>query len=667
MVRITACLAAGTLCGIQRWLPADTALIGFLLLAVVYYPAAILKQRIATGMVGLAAVFMAGLQLGGQWEPSTDDGHLTRHPGAFRSYLARVEGPPEQVRSGNRIPVRITAVHDGTGWKSLHAGSHLIISSDAPKVLNGEYLLVKGMPVRIQPPGNPNEFDYGTYLARQGIFFRHKVSTTDVVVLSGPVKDLRWLANSGRQACIQRINDLLPDPQAAGVTLALLIGITDGIDPELITSYAATGTLHVLAVSGMHVGVIYWLVMTLLAPFKRSPRGEQIMAALAILLLWVYAMITGLTPSVLRATIMCSFMALSTPFRLYTRLDNTLAASAFLLMLDDPLVITRAGFQLSFLAVAGILLINRNLHQRLEPSFKPAAWCWSIICVSVSAQYLTLPLTLYLFNQFPVWFIPANLVIIPLSFAVMGLGMALLIAGNIAVIGPVLVTATGWTVNIMNEAASMIEHLPLAVIRDIRISGIQAILLFLMLLTILILVKTRRPQWIIVGSLFAIGSAMIDEFTFDSCSAFSGFTVYRQPGIASLDVRQGGHVIHLGGPADIHSKKNNLITGTSVIQTIHSKTLPMARFRIGDDTLIYLNALPPDQMVLRCRWLVLGRGAKGFDPIKLRQTEVIVASDVAPFEAARLEALCNAKVIPIHVTSRSGAFRHEEPGLRWLD
>ncbi|MFM7327887.1 MAG: ComEC/Rec2 family competence protein [Bacteroidota bacterium] len=667
MVRITAWLAAGIVFGIPQWLPRDAALIGFILLAIFFYAAVIHKQKIATGIIGLASVFMAGLQLGSHWDASQESGHLTGHPDSFQYYLARVAGPPEQTRSGNRIPVRITATHDHHGWKLLQSGSHLLTGTDPPEVIHGEYLLVKGMPQQVQSTGNPNEFDYRTHLARQGIFFRHKVSAAEVVVVSGPVRNLRWLANTGRQACIKRINDLLPDPQAAGITLALLIGITDGIDPELITSYAATGTLHVLAVSGMHVGVIYWLVMTLLAPLQRLHNGDRYLAALAILLLWVYAMITGLSPSVLRATIMCSFMALSTPFRLNTRLDNTLAASAFLLMLDDPLVITRAGFQLSFLAVAGILLINQKLHSRLEPSFKPAAWAWSITAVSVSAQYLTLPLTLYLFNQFPVWFIPANLVIIPLSFAVMGFGMALLIAGKIAVIGPWLITATEWTVQIMNDAASLIEHLPMAVIRDIRISGMQAVLLFMMLISILILVKVRRLHWIFIGLAFAALFALSDVFTISNSSAVTGFTVYRQPGRASIDLRNGTQVIHLGQPDDPHSKKNNLVNATSVIRSIDSGTIPMAQFRIGQDTLIYLNALPPDRMVLHCRWLIVGRGAKGYQFNNLKVQHVIVATDVSSFEAKRVETRCKSRNIPVHLTARSGAFRHEQPGLPRLD
>lgn len=667
MVRIAAWLAAGICCGIPQWFPPDASLIIFLLLAISFYAATLGKLRITTGITGLAAVFMAGLYLGTRWDKSIENGHLTGYANAFGFYLAKVEGPPERIRSGNRIPVRIIGIYDGARWKSLHAGSHLVTGPIPPDVLHGEFLLIRGMPLRVQPPGNPNEFDYQTYLARQGIFFRHKVSEADVVVLSGPVRNLRWLANTARQTCINRITNLLPDPQAAGITLALLIGITDGIDPELISSYAATGTLHVLAVSGMHVGVIYWLVMALLAPLQQLQRGEQYMAALAILLLWVYAMITGLSPSVLRATIMCSFMALSKPFSLTTRLDNTLAASAFLLMLNDPLVITRAGFQLSFLAVAGILLINRKLSSRLEPSIKPVAWAWSITSVSVSAQYLTLPLTLYLFNQFPVWFIPANLVIIPLSFAVMGLGMVLLIAGNLAVIGPLLVTVTGWTVNIMNEAASMIEHLPMALIRDIRMSGMQAVLLFLMLITMLILVRTRRYQWMYPALMFAALFALTDFILLGDAAGVTGFTVYRQPGMASIDLRMGRSVLHLGQPEDSHSKKNNLVTGTSVIRSINSETMAMARFRIGADTLIFLNALPVDRMVLRCRWLVIGRGAKGYSFNNQQVKQVIVATDVSRFEATRLEALCRAKNIPIHLTAQVGAYHHEQPGLPRLD
>ena len=667
MVRITAFLAAGILLGIPGWWGILPSLFGFLIAAILFYHCALRKQKLAAGTFGLIAVLMAGLHLGSGWNASVADDHLIHFQRDFQFYLAQVEGPPEQTRAGHRIPVRILSIRDSTGWRAVHARSHLLIRTDPPSVIHGEWLLIRGMPKRVSPPGNPNEFDYKSHLERQGVFYRHTVRLTDLTVLTGPEKNFSWLSAAGREACIRRIGSLVQDPQAAAITLALLIGITDGIDPDLMTSYAATGTLHVLAVSGMHVGVIYWIVLQLLRPLRRFRNADRWIAFIAILLLWTYAMVTGLSPSVLRAVVMCSFMALMKPFRLRTNMNNTLAASAFLLMLNDPLIITRAGFQLSFLAVTGILVINRSLHQKLEPETNIGAWCWSIVCVSISAQYFTLPLTLYLFNQFPVWFIPANLIIIPLSFAVMGLGMLLLMGGSIPIAGPWLASLTGWMVNLMNHIAAFMENLPFAVIRDIHITGMQAVLLFLLLIAILILIRVRHYAWIIITVLLAAGFWWIDVRRFDEAASVSGFIVYQQKGITSIDIRKGAHVMHLGDPDDFHALRNNLAERTEIIQTIDGRSMPMARFPIGFDTLIYLNALPPPGERIQCRWLVMGAGANGLSLHSVRAQQIIAGSDVKPFEARRMEKACHVAGIPFHWTTQAGAFIHKQPELRRLD
>ncbi len=667
MVRITAFLAAGILLGIPGWCGIMPSLYGFLIAAILFYHCALRKQKLAAGTFGLTAVMMAGLHLGSGWNASETDGHLTRYQGDLQFYLAQVEAPPERIRTGNRIPVHIRAIRDTNGWELRQTRSHLLTGADPPAVIHGEWLLIRGMPKRVSPPGNPNEFDYKSHLERQGVFYRHTIHLTDLTVLTGPEKNFSWLAAAGRMACIRRIESLVRDPQAAAITLALLIGITDGIDPELITSYAATGTLHVLAVSGMHVGVIYWLVLQLLRPLRRLKNADRLIAFAAILLLWTYAMVTGLSPSVLRAVVMCSFMALTKPFRLRTEMNNTLAASAFLLMLNDPLIITRAGFQLSFFAVTGILVINRSLHQKLEPETNIGAWCWSIACVSVSAQYFTLPLTLYLFNQFPVWFIPANLIIIPLSFAVMGLGILLLMAGSIPIAGPWIASLTGWMVNLMNHIAAFMEELPFAVISDIHLTGMQAILLFLLLITLLILIRTRHSAWIIVASVMASGFCWIDVHKFNKAASVTGFTVYRQSRITSIDIRNGAHVIHLGGPADVHSLRNNLAERTEIIQTTDGRSIRMARYAFGNDTLVYLNAVPPPGETVRGRWLVIGSGAKGLSMTALRTPQVIAGSEVNPYEANRMEKTCHDAGIAFHWTSRDGAFIHQQLELRRLD
>jgi len=682
MVRITAFLAIGILTGLQEWSDTFLPFCGFLLASTLFFIHSKKGKRFASGICGLTAVALTGMFFGAGWNPAGQTGHLTSYSGTFNAYLASVEGPPEKIRSGYRIPVQIRCLYYSGKWLPYKSGCHLIMNTTPPGLLYGEQLLIRGMPRRITGPANPHEFDYRLYLERQGIFYRHRLEEQDLTVMTGPRMGLRWIAAAARAACIRRIEGVVAEPQAAAITLALLIGITDGIDPEHINSYASTGTLHVLAVSGLHVGIICWLILLLLKPLRSLRNGEQIIAAAAILMLWAYALVTGLTPSVLRAVVMCTFVVLAKPFRLRTHIENSLAASAFLLMLQDPLIITRPGFLLSFLAVAGILLIHRPLHQLLEPESSLAAWCWNITCVSVASQYFTLPVTLYLFNQFPVWFIPANLVIIPLSLLVMTLGMALLVAGGIPYLGAGLAQLTEASVTLMNTSAATIEHLPWAVIRDIHLSEWQAVLLGGFLLAFLPYIRYLKPagasfpspqkpkgRWLqlITVFLFASAFAFTDFIHMRRASEQTGIIVYREHGTTSIDIRTGAHVFHLGSATDRHATEYWRAEGLHHVLHGDSRKIPMARIRIGTDTLTYLNTSFSNGQQVMGTWLVLGPNAEGLEKNSIRTKAVIASSGVRPAESKRIEGMCTSMGIPFHSTDGSGAFIHLRKGLGRLE
>lgn len=211
-----------------------------------------------------------------------------------------------------------------------------------------------------------------------------------------------WLEASG-----------LPGPERALVK-AVLLGVRDEMDQGQKQDFIRSGTVHVLAVSGSHVAIIYISIAGGLSFLGKKRQGRWVRGAITLLMLWLYAGITGFSPSVLRATLTFSLFVLADMGGWRTGALNSLASAAVLLLLWDPGMMVQPGFQLSFLAVLGIVMFYRPLMDRWAAPDPVLHYFWSLCAVSLAAQAFTLPLSLYLFHAFPIWFLPANLVVVGL-------------------------------------------------------------------------------------------------------------------------------------------------------------------------------------------------------------------------------------------------------------
>src|SRR5690606_30371161 len=232
----------------------------------------------------------------------------------------------------------------------------------------GDLLVIKGAPQRPDPPANPAEFDYARYLEQRNIFHQHFVREGVMRMGAEPSNGVLALAYKLRARAEAVLRTYVPGERAQGIARALVLGVTDGLDNELREAYAGVGVMHILAVSGLHVGVIYFVLASLLRPLNRLPKGNWAVAVISIFVLWLYAFITGLSPSVLRAVTMFSFLTLAKPWRRGTNVYNTLAVSAFVMLLADPWLVCSVGFQLSYLAVLGIVYFYPRLIPLWEPT-----------------------------------------------------------------------------------------------------------------------------------------------------------------------------------------------------------------------------------------------------------------------------------------------------------
>ena len=333
--------------------------------------------------------------------------------------------------------------------------------------------------LNVQNPKNPHEFNFANYLSHEDI-------DAQSFLFSGSWKKTGNSANFWlntiyeiRAWCSDQFDNSILSEENKAVAKALILGDKETISDELMLSYGAAGALHVLAVSGLHVGIVMLMLGFVLNPLRRFRHGKLMILILALSGIWFYALLTGLSPSVLRAAVMFSFVLIGKEMQKDTSVYQSLMASAVLIILFDPHVIYNLGFLLSYLAVIGIVFFYPKIYSLLATENLILRKTWQITAVSIAAQLSTFPLSIYCFHQFPNYFLLANLVVIPISFLALTGGILFLTTSAV----PLVSTVIGWLLNvlllILNEGVRMVENLPGAITSGLSISQADMVLLYL--------------------------------------------------------------------------------------------------------------------------------------------------------------------------------------------
>ena len=269
----------------------------------------------------------------------------------------------------------------------------------------------------------------------------------------------------------------MKDTSAIAVASTLILGYKVDLSNDVLQAYSKTGTIHVLSVSGAHVAIIYLLLNFLLSFLNRYKHGKIIKAGLIIGLIWYYSLLTGFSPAVCRAAVMISMVIIGKTFSRYINTLNILAVSAFALLLYNPLFIVDVGFQLSYLAVAGLIVFQPIVYKWLTFNNNWADKLWQLCSVSIAAQVITFPLSAFYFHQFPVYFLISNLFIIIPTEVIMVAGMAYLLLPKLPVVSAVL----GWilekSIILMNKVLALIEFAPYSGINKIWLNTTECLLL----------------------------------------------------------------------------------------------------------------------------------------------------------------------------------------------
>jgi competence protein ComEC len=375
-------------------------------------------------------------------------------------------------------------------YRTVKAGDCFYISKESLKDIN--------------PALNPGDFDYKNYLFLKGIY--KQVDFTHHQVNSFYYQEPSFPENYSvlSQLFIRKtLQNYLPESEIRSIALALLYGYDDEISKELSNQYAVTGTLHVLAVSGMHVGLVFIFLDFLLVFLEKNKLLKLVKAILVLCFIWFYSLLCGLSPSILRAAVMISFFVVSKLLERVYNPVNTLSASAFFMLLFNPALLFDAGFQLSYFAVLGLSLFYQSIYLWYEPKSWLADQIWKLLAASTAAQVTTFPLSLYYFHQFPILFPITNLLIIPLSTFAIYAGIALLAFSPIQFIAKYIALVLKQLILLSNLVASFLSKLPFCAIDGIYISISQSLLLFAITLFLLAFVY-QKHLWQLKAFLYSI-------------------------------------------------------------------------------------------------------------------------------------------------------------------
>ncbi len=531
--------------------PAFTMVVGMVLLAFAILTSILTKSHRFQWLFGIIMacyLLMAGYALTRVHEAETQRDYYRNHEGDASYYVARVCDYPTERPNSIRTVLDLE-YQFGDSLPSRPVTGKVMAyfpKTDSTFALHYGDLIAIPAPIRkVSPPLNPGEFDYRAYLYRKGVTGQVYLKDEDWIDLqtndANPIFGFSYRFRDVLLASLQRSG--LSDNEF-GVAAAILLGYDDNLADEVRKNYVAAGSMHILCVSGMHVGIIYLLASFLLGFLNRKKWQKTLKQVLLLALIWFYALIAGLSPSILRASLMISFVIIGEMINRKGFIINSLAASAFILLCVNPNNLFEIGFLLSYAAVIGIVVLQRPIYNLLYVKNKLLDRAWEITTVALAAQVATIPFTLFYFNQFTTYFWLSNLFMTPISFIVVISGMVLLLVSWIPYVSTFVGYLVWGSVYVMNWVVEQVERLPFSIIKGLYVSEFEFAMLLLAFVLLLLMVSMRKRRLfipILSALLLVMVSVTIRLYNTDGQQAVTAFSLRNHTAVDF--VRGGDHVL----------------------------------------------------------------------------------------------------------------------------
>jgi len=450
------------------------------------------------------------------------------------------------VNNSNSVVISIATVLKSNSYSERYYGKVLEVNSkkasgsilvsiekDSLKgVLNiGDEIIARAIFQEVKKPRNPYSFNYKEYLKTKNISYQLTLRKGTWLVVSKGERSLKSIAETFRNKLLLSLEKNIKDKDVLAITEAMLLGQRKHISKELKQEYTDAGVVHILAVSGLHVGILVLILSFLLQPLTYLKNGKIVKLVFLILFLWSFAFLAGLSASVVRSVTMFSFVTVGMVFNNKTTIFYALITSAFLLLLIHPFYLFDIGFQMSYLAVFSIVLVQPLIYEFWNPKFKVLDYFWKLTSVSVAAQLGVLPISLFYFHQFPSLFIITNLVVIPLIGIVLLFGIVVLIFSFFNALPKWLAEIYSMFISSLNFFIQKVSEQEQFIWKAISFSSYKMISCYLLILSFIFLLykKTWRSlSVVLIGVVVFQGVCIYEKTTLMKLDTLVVFHQYKE-------------------------------------------------------------------------------------------------------------------------------------------
>lgn len=666
IIKLTVCLITGILIGFYFTIPLKYNISAFctLMLALtLYYFLQNKKKTFLFGFIAYILMTLLGTLTVRLHNPKSFKNHYTNliqlETDSTRNSLLKIK---DVLKSGNfhdKYVVEILKIDN-----KIYSGTLLInIAKDStlqPLKVGSVFMLNERLNT-IPIPKNPYQFDYKSYLERQYIYHQIYTTNNSLFKIDYESKGVFSFASSIRETVNTKLKQFNFKDEELSIINALLLGQRKGIDKAIYENYINAGVVHILAVSGLHVGIVLLLLNFLLKPLDYLKHGKILKTLIILFLLWSFAIVAGLSASVTRAVTMFSIVAIAINWKRPTNIYNTLAVSMFILLLIKPLYIFDVGFQLSYIAVFAIVWIRPLLYNLWKPKLKILNFFWSIFTVTTAAQIGVLPISLYYFHQFPSLFFISNLIVIPFLGIILGMGFIVIILALLNVLPQFLADLYGDIISTLNYFIDLVAQQEQFLIKDISFNLLLLFPIYLLLITTVSYLKNSnysRLVFVLISVLVLQASLSYKKYQSKSDS-FTIFNKSRHTLIGREYNKQLTvyHNLNSDNIAEDYSIKNYKIA--RFIKSIHSDSI-LDFYSVRNKTLLVIDSLSAYNVKAIQPEYILLRNSPRINLKRLIDSlkpELIIA-DGSNYKSyvARWKETCKNEKLPFHYTYEMGAY-----------
>jgi len=409
--------------------------------------------------------------------------------------IASVSGAVKKKEKHYSSTITVQYIQNNSSWQAATGNLVVYFPLDIDSPGHGDIFYINAKILPVGPPKKSSTFDYAAFLALRNIYHNAYPKLKDIQKLDHTPHyySLYTSIDLLRRKILGILDRYISGPGENGLAKALLIGYRDNLVKEIVTAYTNTGVIHVIAISGLHLGLLYSLLAWLLKFPSRIKSFHLCRSLFIASFLWIFSILCGASPSVLRSALMFTCLLAGESLQKENYTANAFAASALILLCFDPKLIMDIGFQLSYAAVGSLMIYNRYINRIYSPRNLPVLFAWNSISTSISAQVLTTPLILFHFHQFPVLFILANLIAVPLSGIILILLILLCLLSPFPLVAGPVAWITNWLCFEMNTQISRLNKISFAVIADIRASLADSIFLYTCIVLASLWLAFKKP------------------------------------------------------------------------------------------------------------------------------------------------------------------------------